>query len=84
MRTLGRLAVTAGATAAILFAAPVALAADMDSKVASPHGQTAKAGIPILGSIPVFGQVFNGLVGGLGNGLTGGSLGGGGLLGGLG
>ncbi|GAB2995988.1 hypothetical protein [Saccharothrix stipae] len=69
MRILGRLAVSAGATAVILLAAPAANASPMD---AVPGGSPLAAAQQALGA--VVGQLSNGLggLGGLGGGLPGG------------
>ncbi|QFZ23610.1 hypothetical protein [Saccharothrix syringae] len=82
MRTLGRLVVAAGATAAVLLAAPMANAADapteISQKVDSPRTPDSKF-LPGL-------SLVNQVLGALGTGVSGGGLGnlGGGGLGNVG
>ncbi|MFD1148951.1 hypothetical protein [Saccharothrix hoggarensis] len=75
MRILGRLAVAAGATAAVLLAAPAANAAtDTDLKHLAEvvgQGETRAVPLPAVGglvnSVPIANQVISKLVGGLVN-----------------
>ncbi|MGM1062533.1 hypothetical protein [Saccharothrix sp. Mg75] len=80
MRMIGKLALAAGATAAVLLAAPAAHAADADVKEVASSSQEAqpKLGVPLVGNVPVVNEVAGGVLGGLlgGTGLGGTGLGG--------
>ena len=79
MRILGRLAVAAGATTAILLAAPAA-----NATTSAMDNVPAKSPVAALQSVlgTVLGQATSGLGGGLGGGALGGGALGGGALGG--